>query len=43
LCKRVDDAFLLSDHLLENTLEAYQGTVAFNTWLNEAVKYALED
>jgi uncharacterized protein (TIGR02453 family) len=42
LCKFVDDEFLLSDHLLENTLALYRETVSFNTWLNRAVEYALE-
>jgi len=42
LCKYVDDEFLLSGNLLENTLEAYRKTVPFNTWLNKAVEYALE-
>jgi len=42
LCKYVDDEFMLSGNLLENTLEAYQKTVSFNTWLNKAVEYALE-
>jgi len=42
LCKRVDDAFMVSDYLLENTLEAFSKTVSFNKLLNEAVAYALE-
>jgi uncharacterized protein (TIGR02453 family) len=43
LCKPFDDQFLLSENLLENTLAAYRETVAFNTWLNKAVQYALEE
>jgi uncharacterized protein (TIGR02453 family) len=42
LYKLVDDDFLLSENLLENTLEAYSRTVSFNSWLNRAVEYALE-
>ena len=42
LCKRVDDAFILSEDLLENTLEAFRQTVSFNSFLNKAVEYALE-
>ncbi|MDP4278829.1 MAG: DUF2461 domain-containing protein [Bacteroidota bacterium] len=42
LCKHVDDAFILSDHLLENTLEAFSKTYTFNKLLNESVEYALE-
>jgi len=41
--KRVDDAFLLSDKLLENTLTAFRETVSFNTWLNKAVRFAKEE
>lgn len=40
LCKQVDDAFILSDCLLENTLEAFKETASFNAWLNEAAEYA---
>jgi uncharacterized protein (TIGR02453 family) len=43
LFKSFDDAYLLSDHLLENTLEAYSHTVNFNDWLNKAVEYALNE
>lgn len=42
LCKHLDDTFLLSDRLLENTLEAFSQTVHFNNWLNKSVEYALE-
>jgi uncharacterized protein (TIGR02453 family) len=42
LYKYVDDDFLLNKNLLENTLKAYRNTVSFNTWLNKAVRYALE-
>lgn len=42
LYKQVDDKFLLSENLLENTLGAYSKTVTFNTLLNKAVEYALE-
>ena len=42
LCKHLDDPFLLSDRLLENTLEAFSQTVPFNNWLNKAVEYALD-
>jgi uncharacterized protein (TIGR02453 family) len=38
LYKPVDDAFLLSDHLLENTVEAFSKTVSFIHWLNEAIR-----
>ena len=43
LCKHLDDPFLLSDRLLENTLEAFSQTVPFNNWLNKAVEYALDE
>jgi len=43
LYKSFDNDLLLSDDLLEKTLTAYQETVSFNTWLNKAVKYALEN
>jgi len=42
LCKHIDDDFLLNDHLLEHTLEAFSQTVTFNNWLNRAVEYALD-
>jgi uncharacterized protein (TIGR02453 family) len=42
LCKHVDDNFILSDNLLENTLEAFRQTASFNSFLNKAVEYALE-
>ena len=42
LFKSFDDAYLLSDQLLENTLEAFSHTVNFNNWLNKAVEYALD-
>jgi uncharacterized protein (TIGR02453 family) len=42
LYKQVDDKFLLSENLLENTLEAYSKTLTFNTLLNKAVEYAFE-
>ena len=42
LFKSFDDAFLLSDNLLDKTLEAYRPTVEFNNWLNKAVEYALD-
>jgi len=41
--KRVDDAFLLSDNFMENTLAAFRETVSFNIWLNKAVQYAYEE
>lgn len=43
LYKRVDEAFLLSDKLLENTLAAFRETVSFNTCLNKAVQFAQEE
>lgn len=42
LFKPFDDAYLLSDGLLEKTLEAFRPTVEFNNWLNKAVAYALD-
>ncbi len=42
LCKHVDDDFILSKNLLENTLEAFRQTASFNSFLNKAVEYALE-
>jgi len=42
LCKYIDDDFILSENLLENTLKAFSNTVSFNSWLNKAVQYALE-
>ena len=41
--KRVDDAFLLSDKFMENSLAAFRETVSFNIWLNKAVQYAYEE
>jgi len=43
LYKSFDNDLLLSEDLLEKTLAAYKETVSFNTWLNKAVKYALEN
>jgi uncharacterized protein (TIGR02453 family) len=43
LCKRVDESFILHENLLENTLNAFETTVNFNSWLNKAVKYAFEE
>jgi len=43
LCKHLDEAFLLSPNLLENTLDAYRKTVPFITVLNQAVEYAIEN
>ncbi|ASB47689.1 DUF2461 domain-containing protein [Alkalitalea saponilacus] len=43
LCKQVDEEFILDKNLLENTIKAFNKTVAFNTWLNKAVKYAFEE
>jgi uncharacterized protein (DUF2461 family) len=43
LMKFVDDAFILSDNLLENVVEEYKKTFAFNTLLNKVVDYAHED
>ena len=40
--KRVDDAFLLSDQFMENTLAAFRETVSFNTLLNKAVQFAYD-
>lgn len=40
--KSIDDDYLLSDALLENTLVAFSRTVNFNNWLNKAVEYALD-
>jgi len=42
LCKLVDDDFILSPNLLENTLDAFRKTATFNNLLNKAVEYALE-
>lgn len=42
LFKNFDDAYLLSNDLLERTLEAFRPTVTFNDWLNKAVEYALD-
>jgi uncharacterized protein (TIGR02453 family) len=42
LCKTVDDRFILSKDLLDNTMEAFSKTFTFTTWLNKAVRYALE-
>lgn len=42
LYKQVDDKFLLSDNLLENTIEAFRKTASFNKLLNKAVEYAFE-
>jgi uncharacterized protein (TIGR02453 family) len=41
--KWVDDEFLLSDNLPENTLSAFHETLSFNTWLNKAVQFAFEE
>lgn len=42
LIKNFDDDFLLSDDLLERTLDAFRPTLNFNNWLNKAVEYALD-
>lgn len=42
LMKHFDDEFLLSDDLLEKTLEAFRPTLSINNWLNKAVEYALD-
>lgn len=42
LCKLVDDDFILSENLLENTIEAFRVTASFNNILNRAVEYALK-
>ncbi len=42
LCKRIDNDFLLSDHLLENTVAEFKKTFSFNTILNKAIEYALD-
>ncbi|MCX6309786.1 MAG: DUF2461 family protein, partial [Bacteroidia bacterium] len=43
LMKPFNDTYLLSDALLENTLEDFSHTVNFNNWLNKAVEYALDE
>jgi len=43
LNKSFDNDLLLSDDLLEKTLADFRETVSFSTWLNKAVKYALEE
>lgn len=42
LCKHLDDNFILSENLLENTLDAFRQTAQFNQFLNKAVAYAME-
>lgn len=43
LFKPVDDAFMLSPKLLENTLAEFRKTVEFNVLLNRAVEFALHE
>ena len=42
LCKHLNDDFILDENLLENTLEAFRKTAAFNLFLNKAIEYAKE-
>jgi len=42
LCKHLNDDFILNENLLENTLEAFRKTAAFNLFLNKAIEYAKE-
>ncbi|OFY45155.1 MAG: TIGR02453 family protein [Bacteroidetes bacterium GWF2_40_14] len=42
LSQRVDDAFLLKDNLLENTIEEFKKTLVFNNLINRAAKYAYD-
>jgi len=40
LVQYVDDSFILSDKLLENTIREYKKTLVFNNLLNLSVDYA---
>lgn len=42
LIHHFDDEFLLSEDLLEKTLETFRPTLDINNWLNKAVEYALD-
>ena len=43
LMKFVDEAFIMSDNLLENVVQEYKKTFAFNNLLNKVVDYAHEE
>lgn len=43
LVKPIDDSFLLSQNLLENTVEEFKKTLEFNNLLNKAANYAFEE
>ena len=42
LSQRVDDAFIVNDNLLENTLKEFKRTLVFNSLINRAAKYAYD-
>lgn len=42
LCMHLGDEFILSENLLENTVEAFRQTFDFNSFLNKAIEYAKE-
>lgn len=42
LSQRVDDEFLLSDKLLENTVNEFKKTLVFNNLINRAARYAYD-
>lgn len=42
LCKRLSNEFILSENLLQNTIEAFRLTYEFNSFLNKAIQYAKE-
>jgi TIGR02453 family protein len=42
LCKHLDNDFILSENLFENTVEAFRLTYEFNSFLNKAIAYAKE-
>jgi len=42
LSQRVDDAFILNDNLINNTLAEFKSTLVFNNLINKAAKYAYD-
>jgi len=42
LCKHLSDEFILSENLLQKTIEAFRLTYEFNSFLNKAIQYAKE-
>ncbi|MEN6619090.1 MAG: DUF2461 domain-containing protein [Rikenellaceae bacterium] len=43
LAEHLDEAFIMSENLLENTLREFKKTLLFNNWMNKAAEYAYEN